>query len=194
MQPKYAISTNSGRFFDYLNPTGYVFEIYEIAHALSHICRYGGHSNSFYSVAEHSVHVSRLVPPELALCGLLHDASEAFVGDMPSPLKALCKEYRLIEDAVQKALAEQFGLQYPFPAAVHRADKMMYKSERLTIAPIPDLVWHTDIPAADIKAEGWTSYKARIQFLKRYVELTSVTKEQNKNEPTKESHEFIYAV
>jgi len=170
-QPKYAISTVSGRFFDFHNPDRYVFDIEEIAHSLSNICRYGGHSERFYSVAEHSVHVSRVVHPKLALCGLLHDASEAFVGDMPSPLKALCQSYRTIEDRVQAAIAASFNLPYPFPPEVHLADKMLYKAERQQIAPTPDNVWHTDIPVADIEIVGWSPYEASQQFLARYEEL-----------------------
>lgn len=179
MQPKYAISTKDGQFFDYNKPEDYRFDIEVIAHALSNICRYGGHSNRFYSVAEHSVLVSRVVPPELALCGLLHDASEAFVGDMPSPLKAMCQSYRTIENRVQAAIANSFGLPYPFPPEVHLADKMLYKAEREQIAPIPDLVWHTDIPAADVEIRGLTPGMAKTHFIARYKELT---KEHNENQ------------
>lgn len=173
-QPKYAISTKDGQFFDYNNPDRYNFDIEVIAHALSNLCRYGGHSRRFYSVAEHSVLVSKVVPSKLALCGLLHDASEAFVGDMPSPLKAMCGSYRTIENRVQAAIAEQFKLPYPFPHDVHVADKMLYKAERQQIAPVPDNVWHTDIPAADVTIIGLMPTSAKKLFLKRYEELISV--------------------
>lgn len=118
-QTKSSISTVSGRFFDILKPEDYEFDIDEIATALSNICRYTGHVNKFYSVAEHSVLVSRLVPSRLALAGLLHDASEAFVGDVSSPLKRLLPDYKRIEERVQEAIADQFGLPYPFPQEVH---------------------------------------------------------------------------
>lgn len=170
-QPKYSISTQDGSFFDYNNPDKYDYPIETIAHALSHICRYGGHCNWFYSVAEHSVLVSKVVPPELALCGLLHDASEAFVGDMPSPLKALCQSYKTIENKVQKAIANKYDLPYPFPQEVHLADKQLYKAERLTVAPVPDNVWHTDIQPADVEIEGYDPINAKYLFLERYQQL-----------------------
>ncbi len=173
-QPKYAISTKDGQFFDYNNPDRYDFDIEVIAHALSNLCRYGGHSRRFYSVAEHSVLVSTVVPSKLALCGLLHDASEAFVGDMPSPLKAMCGSYRTIENRVQAAIAEQFKLPYPFPHEIHVADKMLYKAERQQIAPVPDNVWHTDIPAADVDIAAFSPKIAKRLFLDRYEELIGV--------------------
>lgn len=170
-QTKYSISTYNGEFFDFAKPEDYNFDIETIAHALSHICRYGGHSNWFYSVAEHSVYVSRVVPPELALCGLLHDASEAFVGDMPSPLKALCPEYREIEERVQAALAAHYDLPYPFPSEIHLADKALYKSEREQITNVADNVWHTDIKPASVRIACLSSKKAKNLFLSRFEEL-----------------------
>ena len=173
MQTKYSISTYDGSFFDFLKPEDYTFDIKTIAHALSNICRYGGHSSSFYSVAEHSVLVSQMVPPELALCGLLHDASEAFVGDMPSPLKALCQDYATIEGEVHKAIAEKFSLPYPFPPAIKLADKMVYKAERVKVTSVEDKIWYVDIPKADVVINFYPPTKAKRIFLARYEELTN---------------------
>lgn len=173
-QTKYSISTYDGDFFDFENPASFDFKIETIAHALSNICRYGGHSNRFYSVAEHSVLVSRVVPLELAMVGLLHDASEAFVGDMPSPLKAMCPEYRAIEDRVQEAIAARYNLQYPFPLEIKFADKSVYKAERLQITNVADEVWHTDIPAADVIVTGLNPKKACALFMARYRELSQL--------------------
>ena len=173
-QTKSSISTVSGRFFDILKPEDYEFDIDEIATALSNICRYTGHVNKFYSVAEHSVLVSHLVPSRLALAGLLHDASEAFVGDVSSPLKKLLPEYKRIEERVQEAIADQVGLPYPFPQEVHEADKRMYWNERQNVAPGPkDTLWHTEFRAArKVTATGMSPIIAKRMFLSRYKEIT----------------------
>lgn len=172
-QTKSSISTVSGRFFDLLKPEEYEFDIEEIATALANICRYTGHVDKYYSVAEHSVLVSRLVPDSLAMCGLLHDASEAFVGDVSSPLKKLLPEYRKIEDSIQEAIAKQFNIQYPFPVEVHEADKRMYWNERQTVAPGPrDRLWHQNLRAArKVQAEGMSPAMAKRMFLARYKEI-----------------------
>lgn len=170
-QPKFAISTYDGGFFDFENPEGYTYSIYSIAHALSNICRYGGHSTKFYSVAEHSVLVSKLVPDDLALTALFHDASEAFVGDMPTPLKAMFPEYKKLEERIQKSISDQFGLVYPYPPEIKLADKMMYKAEREQITTIDDNVWYADIPAANTDVQCLSPELARWQFLQRFDEI-----------------------
>lgn len=106
------LQTYSGRMFWPLGPRPEDVHIEDIAHALSHLCRFGGHATEFYSVAQHSILVSRLVPYEYALAGLLHDAAEAYVGDMVRPLKeaGVLHEYRRIEERVSRAIAERFGL------------------------------------------------------------------------------------
>lgn len=100
----------SGRPFWPIDPRADEIDIEDIAFSLSHLCRFGGHCKRFYSVAEHSVYVSRLVSPEAALWGLLHDASEAYVGDMPRPLKRMLPEFVMMEGKVQQAVAERFSL------------------------------------------------------------------------------------
>ena len=173
-QTKSSISTLSGRFFDLLKPEDYAYDIEEIAEALSNLCRYTGHVSKFYSVAEHSVLVSRIVPEPLALCGLLHDASEAFVGDVSSPLKKLLPDYRAIEDGIQGAIAKHFGIPFPFPHEIHEGDKRMYWRERIDIAPGPrDKLWHQDLAATrKVQASGMTPVHAKRFFLKRYKEIT----------------------
>lgn len=172
VQTKTCISTYDGDFFDYENPEGHEYNINVIAHALSNLCRYGGHSNDFYSVAEHSVLVSRLLPRRLALVGLLHDASEAYCGDVASPLKRLIPEYRKIEDRVQAAIAKHFGLPFPFPEEIHHADKVLYRTERASICSVDDTLWFTDLPEdKNIMIACMPPKDAKAFFLSRYKEL-----------------------
>lgn len=95
----------SGALFDILDPEGSDFTLQDIAHGLGRVCRFAGQSSRFYSVAEHCVHVSRLVPLAHARAALLHDASEAFIGDVTRPLKALLPDYREIEARIEDAIA-----------------------------------------------------------------------------------------
>lgn len=83
----------SGNRFDLLDPEASEFDIFDIAHGLANVCRYAGQCRSFYSVAEHSILVSEIVP-SFAFEALMHDAAEAFIGDITRPLKALLPEYR----------------------------------------------------------------------------------------------------
>jgi hypothetical protein len=121
------IGTFSGLQFWPLDPNPEKILVEDIAHALAHQCRFGGHASKFYSVAEHSVHVSQLCLPEHALWGLLHDASEAYLVDLPRPLKLLPEfaAYREAERQLQRAVAARFGLPEDQPVSVTEADDTM---------------------------------------------------------------------
>lgn len=177
-QTETSISVLSGRFFDFLRPEEYEYDIEEIATSLSNTCRYTGHVNRFYSVAEHSVLVSRLVPDSLALTGLLHDASEAFTGDIAKPLKELIgPAFKDIENSIEKAIANHFNLPYPFPPEIKVADKQMYWQERQEVANvgIGDSLWNQDRRATrKVEAKGMAPHMARRMFLARYRELTKL--------------------
>lgn len=98
----------SGALFDIVDPEGSDFTLQDIAHGLGRVCRFAGQTNRFYSVAEHCFHVARLVPVELGRIALLHDASEAFIGDVTRPLKALLPDYQAIEARIEAAIAARF--------------------------------------------------------------------------------------
>lgn len=104
------IHTISGKQIDPENVTASDIDIEDIAHGLSKVCRYSGQREQFISVAEHSVWVSRNVPAKLALHALLHDAAEAYMGDVPSPIKRLCDDFSSIERTFDNAVHERFGL------------------------------------------------------------------------------------
>ena len=174
------IQLASGAMFDLLNPDPSVITIDVIAHALSRLCRFTGHvSTAHYSVAEHSVRVSWLVPDHDAREGLLHDAAEAFVGDVAAPLKRLLPDYQAIEKRVELAVAERFGLLYPWPLSVKEADIDMLRLEAVTFMRpegIPD--WAPVLARKPVRFEqdwqgqlGWGYVRAFESFIDRAKEL-----------------------
>ena len=103
----------------------------DIAHALSNICRWTGHCNQFFSVAQHSVYVSSLASPENALWGLLHDASEAYLCDLSRPVKMhpWLANYRLAEENMMRVICEQFDLPTEMPEEIKEIDNRMIATE-----------------------------------------------------------------
>lgn len=167
------IQTASGRYASLTAPRPHDIDIGDIAHALSNICRFGGHTREFYSVAQHSVLASRIVPPEDALAALLHDAGEAYVGDMVLPLKNLLPEYRLIESGMWLAISMAFGVPLKMPASVKRADLVLLATERrdlLCEQALPWVVLDGVDPLPEV-IDPWPAGCARAEFVMRYREL-----------------------
>jgi hypothetical protein len=162
------IRIRSGAQFDLLQPDVSTVTIEDIAHALSNICRFTGHVRSFYSVAQHSVLVSRWVPPEYALQGLLHDAAEAFIGDVATPLKRLLPDYQDIEHRIEMSLFKRFGLPARLHPCIKDADRLLLHTEQRDLMGVEDGTVVT-IPA---RIEPTGSLDAFEQFMSRYKEIT----------------------
>jgi uncharacterized protein len=162
--------------FDPLNPHPSQINIEDIAHALSMICRFGGHARRFYSVAEHSVLVSRHCAPEDALAGLLHDAAEAYVGDLIRPIKHLpaLAPYRDAEDWLLEIILEREGLAHVLPESVKFADNAVLAAER----DHPEIVGGHAAPWAELPPPAPAEFMlmdppwAKAAFMIRYRELT----------------------
>lgn len=172
---RFFMPTFTGKPFSLENPQAEDVHILDVAQSLSQVCRYYGHTSRFYSTAEHSVWVSRMVPPHLALQGLLHDAPEAYHGDLTRPMKLLLglrSGYFRIEKRVTAVVHEAFGLPAKLDRRVMEADTAICAIERIYFHPRAG-VWKFSTPMPrGVRLEGWEPSRARREFLARYCELT----------------------
>lgn len=124
------IQTYTGVQFDVMDPTPEMINIEDIAHALANIPRFGGHTKEFYSVAQHSVFVADMLhTPEYIKAGLLHDATEAYVLDMMTPIKCRLPDYQAIYDKIERAIMQRFDVRFDY-ASVKRADVVALATEK----------------------------------------------------------------
>lgn len=166
------MQTYTGRRFYPLDPKPGEIDRLDIAHALSLMCRYGGHVDRHYSVAEHCVLLSEAVAPENALVALLHDATEAYVVDVPRPLKRVLRDYPVIEDRVWWAIAVHFGVDLALPDEVKAADNAILLTERNALMPRAER-WYVDDHYAPlpVTVTGWEPREAERRYLVRLAEL-----------------------
>ena len=176
------IQTYSGRRFTPTNPIVEAIDIEDIAHPLSMQCRWSGHVKQFYSVAQHSVLVSYLCDAKDALCGLLHDGSEAYLVDIPRPIKKSGKfdNYLEFEIVMQNAICERFGIQKDMPDSVKFADDMLLSMEArdLMAEPLHDgkIQIMTPMP---FKIIPLSPSDAKAMFLDRFDQLTTSKASEN---------------
>ncbi|MEP6477831.1 MAG: hypothetical protein ABJB03_00440 [Rhodoglobus sp.] len=178
----WAQTYTGGRFYP-LSPRAEDVDPVDIAHALAMLCRYNGHVDRFYSVAEHCLLMSLVMPtPELALEALLHDGSEAYVGDMVSPLKHTLEmaPYRLAEDYVTDAIAIRFGLligtdgHHSKSPEVQDADTRILLTERTALLSHhkPSNRWHVDgMEALDVEILALEPRAAEAAYIARLEQL-----------------------
>jgi hypothetical protein len=168
------IQTYTGRQFFPCDPKPTDFDIHDIAHSLGLQCRFNGHCKAFYSVAEHSVRVSRICSEQNALWGLLHDLGEAYLGDMPRPVKLFFPDFTLYEERLLQAACETFGLVWPMPPEVKAADDRLLSTEaRDLMGPLPE-PWTAGLVPLDERIEPWSPVDAERAFLQRFEELSGI--------------------
>jgi hypothetical protein len=156
------ILTAAGHYFNFVDLKDNVVSLYDIAQALSHICRFTGHTREFYSVAQHSVLVSRIVSPKHARIALYHDAAEAYLGDVSRPLKSLLPDYQAIERRVQADILKKLGLPEEIPEEVKKADRILLATEQRDLMPAHYDVWPViaDIEPLPDRIEPWAPWDA----------------------------------
>ncbi len=172
------IQTNSNKAFSFVDPRPGQVCIEDIAHALSLLCRYTGHSNRFYSVGQHSLLVAHLTPKPFKLEALLHDAPEAYIGDISSPLKQLLLDYQRIEHNVTRVVRGRFNLPPGETPCVKRADTHALAIERASLLPDePFCAWDW-IDEMGFNTDGYEDWLAPMtpeevkeEFMVKYFEL-----------------------
>lgn len=175
------MQTSTGRKFWPLAPRVEDLDIADIARGLAMTCRYGGQTaNAYYSVAEHCVLVSRHIAPEFAREALLHDSSEAYIGDMVRPLKHQPEmlEFRRAEAAIEVCVAEKFGLRTDPAtlAAVKDVDDRILVDEIRALMRRPELYlepggWLAGLGPLGAEIMGYSPERAEVLFLLRFCEL-----------------------
>lgn len=186
------METHGGRqfFFEAKSPEEMVdmIDIEDIAASLSKLCRYLGHTADFYSVAEHSVLLANAVlergaTRQEALTVLLHDAAEAYMGDMPRPMKDwlrrtggpnLLASLRTLEWNIDAAVSLKYGTIHPFPAVVHDLDFRILRDERTQVMNRSPHTWVSDdaVPV-DVRIRCLDHAAAKAHFLRLFRLLSS---------------------
>lgn len=178
------MQTYSGKQFWPHDPRPEDFDIEDIAHALANTCRFNGHTKEFYSVAQHSVIVSQLCSPVMSaaypfqLEGLLHDAAEAYIGDMIRPIKhdgsAMAESFLSMEFGIELALAQKYNLWFNidgWPRDVKRADNIALATEKRDVMALEAAPWATLPEPTALAIIPLAPRAAKQLFLDRFGEL-----------------------
>jgi len=126
------LTTTSGNTFDFGSPC---FNLHDIVHALGNIQRFGGHAIAPWSVRQHSIACCYYAPDEWKLEALMHDACEAYLCDVPTPLKLLLPDYRALEGRVDRAMRAEYSLPSEMSAEVRRVDQALFVAEAYEFHP-----------------------------------------------------------
>lgn len=173
-----SIVTFTGKAVNPLDPDPETIDIIDIAHALSRMPRFTGHcrGDHAYTVAQHSVLVSCELPPKHALTGLLHDASEAYLGDLARPIKldkGLGAMYRMVESRLMGTIADKYGIDWPLPVRVKQADDQLLRAEVRDLMADHKLFNGLKRGKAYIRTiTPWPPRMSYDMFLLRFEELT----------------------
>lgn len=167
------VSTYLGNRFYPLEPRIDDVDIEDIAHGLAYQCRFNGQTSAFYSVAQHSLIVASLVPQELRFAALLHDAAEAYLGDMVKPLKMLLPGFSEIEDNVSRIIGERFGVDLDHNPIIKQADLVALATEKRDLMPYSVEEW-TCLVGVEPMAEAILTMapdRAKQEFMREFERM-----------------------
>jgi len=171
------IRTSTGRHFYPFKPSEKDMDIEDIAQSLSLQCRYTGHTKwegkmKHYSVAQHSLYVSYIC--EYPLWGLLHDATEVYLVDVPTPIKRRLPNFKLLEDRIEKIISNKFNLEWPRPKEVKDADVLAFNLEWSLLMDSNSKIEKIKSLDKFIEILNYSMEEVRDKFLERYYELTEL--------------------
>lgn len=165
----------NGGFFDFIEPARSVYTVQDIARGLSHTARFSGQTDRPYYVGQHCVLVSKMVDAEHALAALIHDGCEAFMADIPSPLKKLLPDYVELEKRAEADMCKRFGVKFPFHPSIKEADNLIFEIERRDMQPKIYVQGHHKehkfVPGMN-RIIAWDARTSYLNYLKRFEELT----------------------
>jgi len=170
------IETYTAKRFDFVNLDANEISILDIAHALSNICRFTGHCREFYSVAEHCVIMSQMghwTSNAQRFEALMHDAHEAYIGDMSAPLKHISPEFKAFEKRVEAMVRRRFGLPEQLSPEIKDADLRMLAMEARDVMRGDWREWGSikGVVPAQVVPNCLTPGEARTLFLTRFAEV-----------------------
>lgn len=173
--------THTGVAFKFGDMTRDMINLIDIAHALARTCRYNGHTNRHYCVAEHSIIFARWVAAQPwstakdVLTVLLHDAAETYIGDLIRPVKNEVPDFSVVETKIDTLVAEKFCTIYPFPGWLKELDFRILHDERLKLMGPSEHTWESDhVPPIGVK---FMPIRGRIPMLIKHMFLAEVNKQ-----------------
>lgn len=183
----HAITVGPGRWLDITNPDPKMISVDDIALALSRRARFAGFTRAYFTVAQHSWNVAMHLrafgaDPVVQWQGLMHDAHEAYMGDIPTPQKNLYHGFKELEELLQGAIFARFDLPHPLDSKVKAIDELMLHSEAEYLLPKPTPAWVK--PGLGVSAfcdlSPWPQVKACHKFLDLFY---SLAKEVHREDP-----------
>lgn len=166
------IETFKGHKFDVFNIDPKCIDIEDIAHSLAMACRFNGHLKKFVSVAEHSIAVATTVSEENAFCGLMHDAAEAYITDVPKPIKVMLPEINKLDAIITEAVFKKYGISYPIADEVKAVDReMCYAEAKDSGMDVKSWDIQGYVDALDYTPYHWSPVEAKTMFLAAFRNL-----------------------